>query len=162
MKKKDFDLLKPQEKYEIYTTRKKLFKIGKYVSIALPYIVILIAKFNDYFQTDGIKVGLGCIICLGLFVISMLSEVGKDMQKKLNGIIVMGILFAISWCFQSILTDITMILGYGLIGMVVGKFLDVFAENNDEFIQLYKEGIIDAEIKKDILKDVNKDEREGN
>ena len=144
MAKKKNKALSPAETYN------KLRKAGytcltmKWVSILSPYLIIGIVNFDEYFQeANGIKMSLGCILALIVAGISVANETKEN--KKINGLVGWAIAWALAILFQSLLNDLVLILGFGLLGQLVGAGFELGANANLEKAALYRSANIQAE-----------------
>ena len=115
----------------------------KWVSILSPYLIIGIVNFEDYFQeASGVKMSLGCVLALIVAGISVANETKEN--KKISGLVGWAIAFALVYFFQSILQDLLLIIGCGLIGQLVGAGFELGAETNLEKAALYRKANIQA------------------
>lgn len=128
--------LKETNPYKYYRNCEIGCKTGKWFSILAPFIAIFIAKFNDYFvlitEHEQIKLSIGCILALivgGIAMWQNLKEENSEQMKKMSGLLVWGIAFALSYLFQSILQDLTLILGCALIGQLVAKGFELGSDS---------------------------------
>lgn len=131
--------LKERNPYKYYRNCEIGCKTGKWISILAPFIGIFIAKFNDYFvlitEQEQVKLSLGCILALivgGIAMWQNLKEENSEQVKKISSVVVWGIAFALSYLFQSILQDLTLILGCALIGQLVGKGFELGSDSFEE------------------------------
>ena len=86
---------------------------------------------------------LGCVLALIVAGISIANETKEN--KKINGIVTWTIAFAFAILFQSILNDLVLILGCGLLGQLVGAGFQVGSDIQLEKANLYKKANIQAE-----------------
>ena len=148
-KRKKFDELTPVEKYKKLRNTGYTFKGLKWLSILAPFITIGIINFEDYFQeANGIKMSLGCILALVVAGIAVFNETKEN--KKVNNIVGWVIAFALVFFFQSILEDLLMIVGFGLLGQLVGSGFEIGSAIQLEKAEIYKKAIIEAESYKEV------------
>jgi FtsH-binding integral membrane protein len=149
MARKKFHDLTPVEKYVRLRKQGHSFIACKWISILSPYLVIGIINFEDYFQeANGIKMSLGCILALIVAGISIKNETKEN--KKINGIVTWAVAFALIFFFQSILQDLLLIVGAGLIGQIVGAGFELGADIQLEKANIYRNATIQAESFKNI------------
>lgn len=143
-KRKKFNELTPVEKYKRLRNQGYTCLAMKWVSILSPYLIIGAVNFEDYFQeANGIKMSMGCILAAIVAGIAISNET-KD-NKKINGIVGWVIAFALVYFFQSILQDLLLIVGCGLIGQLVGAGFEIGADSQLEKADIYKKANIHAE-----------------
>ena len=141
---KKFNELTSVEKYKRLRNTGYSFKAAKWVSILSPYLVIGIVNFNDYFtEYNGVKMSIGCVLALIVAGIAIANETKEN--KKVNGLVGWAIAFALVYLMQSILNDLLLIVGCGLLGQLVGAGFDIGANTELEKATLYKEALIRAE-----------------
>jgi len=146
---KKFNQLSSVEKYVRLKKNTVLCKVGKWTSILSPYIIIGIANFDEYFtEANGVKMSLGCTLALVVGGIAIMNETKES--KKINGLVAWAVAFALAFFLQSILNDLVMILGFGLIGQLIGAGFELGAEKENEKAELYKKANIEAEAKKEM------------
>ena len=111
------------------------------------HIIIGAINFEEYFtEVNGVKMSLGCTLALLVAGISIYNETkAKDENKRINGIVGWAVALALAYFLQSILNDLVLILGAGLIGQMVGAGFDLGANAQLTKAKLYKESIIQAE-----------------
>ena len=144
MARKKFTELNAAEKYTRLRNQGYTCLGLKWLSILAPYITIGIVNFEDYFtEAEGIKMSLGCVLALIVAGISIANETKEN--KKINGIVTWAIAFAFAILFQSILNDLVLILGCGLLGQLVGAGFQVGSDIQLEKANLYKKANIQAE-----------------
>ena len=133
------------DKYKKMRNTGIALKGAKWLSILAPYIAIGAANFEEYFtEYNGVKMSIGCVLAMAVAGIAIFNET-KENNKKISGIVGWAIAFAIAYLMQSILNDLVLILGCGLIGQMVGAGFELGANNQLEKAKLYKESIIQAE-----------------
>lgn len=144
MARKKFNELTSVEKYKRLRNTGYGLKVAKWVSILSPYLVIGIVNFEEYFtEYNGIKMSLGCILAMIVAGIAIANETKEN--KKINGLVGWAIAFALVYLMQSILNDLLLIVGCGLLGQLVGAGFDLGANTELEKATLYKEALIRAE-----------------
>ena len=148
-KRKKFNELTPVEKYVRLRNQGYTCMAMKWISILSPYLVIGIVNFEEYFQeTNGVKMSLGCILAAIVAGVAIANET-KD-NKKINGLVGWVIAFTLAVLFQSILQDLVLILGCGLVGQLVGKGFEIGSEVQLEKADLYKKANIQSEAYKEV------------
>ena len=136
-----------ETKYKKIQNSGYALKGAKWLSILSPYIIIGAINFEEYFtEVNGVKMSLGCTLALLVAGISIYNETkAKDENKRINGIVGWAVALALAYFLQSILNDLVLILGAGLIGQMVGAGFDLGANAQLTKAKLYKESIIQAE-----------------
>ena len=118
---------------------------AKWVSILSPFIAIGIANYDEYFtEYNGVKMSIGCVLALAVMGIAIYNE-AKDKNKKVSGIVGWAVALALAYLLQSVLNDLVLILGCGLIGQMIGAGFELGGKVQLEKAKLYKESIIQAE-----------------
>lgn len=141
---KKFNELTSVEKYKRIKNKGIFFKASKWISIVSPYLVIGIVNFNDYFtEANGVKMSMGCTLALIVAGIAIKNETSET--KKINNLVVWGVAFALCYLLSSVLQDLLLIVGCGLLGQIVGAGFDIGYEKENEKAKLYRESIIKAE-----------------
>lgn len=149
MARKKFVELTAVEKYKRLRNQGYTCLALKWVSILSPYLIIGIVNFDEYFQeANGLKMSLGCILALIVAGISIANETKEN--KKINGIVAWAIAWALAILFQSLLNDLVLILGFGLLGQLVGAGFQLGSEIQLEKADLYKKANIQAESYKEV------------
>lgn len=143
-KRKKFYQLNPAEKYVRLRNQGYTCLTMKWVSILSPYLVIGIVNFEDYFaEADGVKMSLGCVLAMIVAGISIFNETKEN--KKINGIVAWAVAFALIFFFQSLLQDLLLIVGCGLIGQIVGAGFELGANAQLEKANIYRNANIQAD-----------------
>ena len=144
MAKKKFKDLTPAEKYTRLNKQGYSLLALKWVSILSPYLIIGAVNFDEYFQeANGWKMSIGCILALIVAGIAIKNET-KD-NTRINGLVGWAVAFALILCFQSILQDLALIVGCGLIGQIVGAGFELGSDTQLEKARLYRNAQINAE-----------------
>ena len=144
MARKKFNELTSVEKYKRLRNNGFAFLAAKWVSILTPYLVIGIVNFDEYFtEYNGVKMSLGCTLAAIVAGIAIANETKEN--KKINGIVGWAIAFALCFLLQSILNDLLLIIGCGLLGQLVGAGFEIGSQKELEKANLYKEALIRAE-----------------
>lgn len=148
--------LKERNPYAYYRNWFFGLKTCKWLSILAPFITLFALKFNEYFivSPDGVnqtKLSLGCVLACLVGGIAMYSETkkkadGTKASSPLSNVIGWGIAFALCYLFQSILNDLTLILGCALIGQLAGFGFELGAENRAFYMNEYKKANIQSKV----------------
>ena len=145
---KKYKELSSAEKYKRLRNSGFTLKGAKWLSILSPYIIIGSVNFDEYFtEYNGVKMSLGCVLAIIVMGIAIANETKEN--KKINGLVGWAIAFALIYLMQSILNDLLLIVGCGLLGQLIGAGFDIGAKNQLEKAGLYKESVIRAESFKD-------------
>lgn len=144
--------LKERNPYAYYRNQWLGYKGAKWLSIIAPFVTIFAMNWNKYFYYDTgsqVKMSLGCTLACFVGGIAMWKEMKKSGDGKGNDISnVLGwaVAFALCYLFQSVLQDLTLILGCALIGQLVGLGFEFGAKNRAEYMGMYKEATIKASV----------------
>lgn len=150
--------LKTRNPYIYYRNWFFGFKICKYLSIFAPFIIIFILKFDEYFQiSDGqttVKLSLGCALAALVGGVAIYKEMKQsETGNQITGVIGWAVAFALCYLLQSILADLTIILGAALIGQLAGLGFEFGAENRKYYMNKY---ISFKKARKGLFSDANK------
>ena len=152
MKRKKFNELSVDGKYKRLRNRAYTFKALKWISILSPYFIIGAVNFEDYFtEYNGVKMSIGCVLALVVAGIAIMNETKEN--KKVNGLVVWGVVFALVLLMQSILNDLLLIVGFGLLGQLVGAGFEIGTEKEMMKAKVYQEASIRAEAYNEEKKD---------
>ena len=149
MAKKDKKELTSFEKFRKFRKAGYTCLAMKWVSILSPYLIIGADNFEDYFQeASGFKMSVGCILAVTVAGITIANEAKEN--KKISGLAGWIIAFALVVCFQSILQDLVLIVGCGLVGQIAGACFKLGSEINLEKAALYDKANIQAEAHREV------------
>lgn len=145
--------LKQRDPLRFYKNGRTACKAGTVVSLATPLVTLFGVKFDEYVKVtsaeDGgtlatFKLTLGGLICVIMAVVITYKYIRHDEKQKkqvtmASFVAGLGVAFALCWCFNAILNDLTEILGYELIGAVSAYGFDLGAQNRQKYIDIYME-----------------------
>lgn len=130
---------------------------GEIISILTPFIVMGAVNFDEWFKSEqGWKVGLGGSLALALLGIAVfLFTKKKESSSITNGWITMIVgWFAIAFIFMllsDIITQISMIMFYGGLGLLSAFGLDIVSTSCKKKADAYKTAL--SEVKKETMLD---------
>ncbi|MCK9235202.1 MAG: hypothetical protein M0Q41_10720 [Bacteroidales bacterium] len=140
--------LKERDPYKFHRNTFWGLKIGRWASIFAPFLIVFIVKFNEYFvevePTTSKKMTVGAVLLLVVAAITIFRESkekgedGKLHSTSLSRVIGWGVAFAIAFLFQTILKDLTLILGVAFGGQAAGFIFELFADNQHFYMLEYK------------------------
>lgn len=145
--------LKQREPYKFYRNGYYACKTGTVGSLLTPLAVLFGVKWEEYVTVstseDGgnlatFKLTLGGLICLMVAVIMTYKYIKHDEKAKkqvtmASFVAGLAVAFALCWCFNAILQDLTEILGYELIGAVSAYGFDLGAQNRRKYMETYND-----------------------
>lgn len=148
--------LKQRNPYKYYRNQYWGLKLGKWLSVITPFITIFAVKYKDYFvyvaNGEQYKLSLGCILALFVLGITMWNESKKDgngnkQTTPIHTTIGWGVCFALAFLLNSIIQDLTMILGCAFAGQLVSLGFEFGAENRHYYMEQYKQYQIEENAK---------------
>lgn len=142
MAKKNKVRLKQSNPYLYYRNWFIGFKVAKYASILAPFITLFVMKFDEYFQLvdqgTQLKLSLGCVLALFVGGVAIYKEFKKgEGGSQASGVVGWAVAFALCYLLQSILADLTLIIGCALIGQLAGLGFEFGAENRAYYMNKY-------------------------
>ena len=151
--------LTPTEEKRHYKKMKYLSFGGMFGSVILPFAVIGIVKFNDYFvEYNGTKMSLACILAAALAGISVFLVASKKVSNPLVVILVGWYMVAfIFFLMGTVINDIAVIMFIGGIGIGGALGLDFVNKKCDGKIVEIDNAIKEAE--KETRKEAYKEEQ---
>lgn len=127
-----------------------LFCLLRVVVTVAPLTVVFIVKREQYFTApgQGAKLTLGGLLCLALL---FFAATGKfKMPRRVVGV---AVALLLSWLFQAILTDLTVLLLAWLIGEVLDLFVAPLTQYAKEEIGIGRAARAQAEALGEALKE---------
>lgn len=131
---------------------------GEIISILTPFIVLGAVNFDEWFKSEqGWKVGLGGSLALALMGLAvwLFTKKKEGTNSITNGWITMIVgWFAITFIFMllsDIITQISMIMFYGGLGLLGAFGLDIVSNKCKEKADAYKQAL--SEVKKETILD---------
>ena len=132
------------------------FETIRWAVILLPFLLVYLNNKDRYFEniegsSNGTKMTIGLVILIGILGWTIIREVNKKKGRShapsvISGIIWWGIFFVLSYCFQMIIQDLTMIIGAGFVGQCFGFVFEMFAQHYHEKRKLYQQAEINAKV----------------
>ena len=117
-----------------YRNLKVGLKISEFLAFFAPFITIAIVNKDKYFvQYEGEKVSLGFILAMIVMGVGLVGVMTQKVKNTYLIFIVKWITFAAAFTFLGqVITDLAMIMWYGLIGLVGSFLLDLGANAADK------------------------------
>lgn len=150
-----------ESQYKKYRNQYVALKCGKYASIITPFVTLAVVKWDEYFQFSmnngsSVKLSIGCMLAMLVGGISIYNEVkGENKQtSEVSSVIKWAVAFALCYFFQTILNDLTLILGCALAGQLAGLGFEIGAENRAYYKEKYRDVTITSNATSEALKKV--------
>lgn len=148
----------PTEEKRHYRNMKYLSFGGMFGSVVLPFAIIGMVKFNDYFvEYDGVKMSIACVLAAALAGIAVFLVATKKVSNPL--IVVLVGWYAVAFIFflmGKVINDIAYIMFIGGLGIAGALGLDFVGKKCDGEIVKIDEAINEA--KKEEMKEAYKEE----
>lgn len=133
-----------------------VYEILRWSSVLTPFLVLYLQKKDKWFvNVEGnnatTKMTVGMVLLIGILGWVILREMAKKKGRShapsvVSGIIWWGIAFALTYCFKTIINDLSTIILYGLIGQCAGAIWELLAQGQHERRQLYRSAEINANV----------------
>lgn len=139
--------LKQRNPYKFYRNGYYVCNAGKWTSIVSPFLGIGIAKWDEYFMedpTNGVKLSIGCTLALVVLGISIYQETKKSETKIISGVVGWAIAFVLCYLLESILADLTLIMGCALLGQLIGLGFEFGKRNRLKYMDEYMKAEIQS------------------
>lgn len=138
--------LKESNPYKFYRNGYYACVGGQYASIIAPFVAIGIVNFDKYFTVSTgqtVKMSLGCTLAIMVLGIALWQKT-KQNKQEINHVVGWGVAFALCYLFQSIIQDLTLIIGCAFAGQCVAYGFELGADNRESYMSIYKEADIKA------------------
>lgn len=144
--------LKERDPYKYHRNAYWGLKVGRWTSIFAPFVTLFIIKFDEYFiavdQNTTVKMSFGVALLMAVAFIAIYRETktrgtdGRLRATPLSSAIGWGVAFAAAFLLQTILRDLTLILGLAFGGQAGGLVFDLFADNQHFYMLEFKKADI--------------------
>lgn len=158
--------MKKEKKQLTPTQQKKRYKAlhygcfaGEFVSTATPFVAIGIANYNKYFvEYSGTKVSISFFMAMAVMGFAIFSVSKKKFENSFISLLIMWAALAFSFTMLgSLITDLSTIMWFGLIGLTGAYGLDIAQKKALKKANEIQEGIDAA--KQDEVKEAYKKEQ---
>jgi hypothetical protein len=122
------------------------FKTLAFIGLIAPIIALLIVKKDVYFiKGETVKLSIGCMLTL---VFGLLCFLGK--VKNLNGIIVLAIIWVLTFLMKSLVDDILIIIPCCIAGLVIYNIFNHFYKHYHEIYLIQRNAKIDQVARQEV------------
>ena len=132
---------------------------GEFISAAIPFVTIAIVNYNKYFvEYSGTKVSISFFMAMAVMGFAIFSISKKKFSNSFISLLI--IWAALAFCFTmlgSLITDLSTIMWFGLIGLGGSYGLDIAQQKALKKANEIQEGIDAA--KQDEVKEAYKEEQ---
>lgn len=137
----------PSQLKKSYKTKALVCQAFEFVSVLLPFVIVAIVKWDEYFvQYDGTKMSIACILTLGLMAIAVWLVAKRKITNPFATLLVgWAITDFIFFLLGEVITDIALIMLFGLIGLLGAYALDYAARKLNEKAEQVAEAEKEAE-----------------
>lgn len=141
-----------------------IYETLRWVSVLTPFLVLYLNKKDKWFvNVEGnnlTKMTIGLILLIGILIWVILREISKKKGRShaptvISGIIWWGIAFALTYCFKTIINDLSTIIFYGLVGQCLGAIWELLAQGQFERKNIYRSAEINANVYSNTLNKTN-------
>lgn len=144
--KKERKPLTPTQRLRAFTIAKWTCFGGEFVSAIMPYVIIGLVNFNDYFvEYNGVKMSIAAVMTFALmgFVLFILtSKKIKDFYIPM--VVIMATLTFIFFMLGQIITEVAYIMLAGTFGICGSFGLEIASRKFDKKAKSIKEAIEEA------------------
>lgn len=116
-----------------------LFKILAFVGLLIPIATLIYLKKDVYFiKGETVKLSIGCILTLVFGLFCFLGKV-----KNLNGIIILAIIWILTYLMKSLINDILLIIPCCIAGLVIYNIFNYFYKHYHEIYLIQRNAKLD-------------------
>ena len=135
--------LTPSQRYKKLKTTQYICFGGEFVSVLTPFIVVGIVNYNEYFvEYNGTRVSIACALAFALMGIAVYLVSKKKFDNSFITLIVGWLAITIIFfLLGKIITDISWIMLYGLIGILGAYGLDIASAKAEDKAKKIKDGM---------------------
>lgn len=110
-----------------------LFQILQYVSLFLPYVLIVAIKHETYFtKQNTVSMGIGCVTCI--IVAAIVASKKIRLLKGVGGFVAV---ILISVLMDTVIQDLTLIGIWGLVGYCVSLVFEALSNKEKKYLDAY-------------------------
>ena len=135
--------LTPTQRYKRLKTTQYLCFGGEFVSVLTPFIIMGIVNFDEYFvEYNGTRISIAFALALSLMGIAVWLVSKRKFDNSFITLIVGWLaITVIFFLMGKIITDISWIMLYGLIGILGAYGLDIASKKASEKASKIKQGM---------------------
>lgn len=135
--------LTPSQKYKRLKATQYICFGGEFISVITPFIIMGIVNFDEYFvEYNGTRVSIAFILALSLMGIAVWLVSKRKFENSFITLIVGWLaITVIFFLLGKIITDISWIMLYGLIGILGAYGLDIASAKASESAKKIKDGM---------------------
>ena len=123
-----------------------IFKILAFVGLLLPIATLIYLKKDVYFiKGETMKLSIGCILTL---VFSLFCFLGK--VKNLNGIIILAIIWVLTYLMKSLIDDILLIIPCCIAGLVIYNIFNHFYKHYHDIHLIQRNPKLDQSARQEV------------
>lgn len=127
-----------------------LFKFLAFVFMLLPMLILIIVKRDTYFvEGEEVKLSIGCILT---FIFVLMCFLGK--LKNLNSIIILAILWILTFLMQTIILDVLIIIPCAILGNMFYLVFNYFYKYYHDIYIVGRNAKIDQASREEVKKEV--------
>ena len=116
-----------------------IFKTLAFIGLIIPIATLIYIKKDVYFiKGETVKLSIGCMLTL---VFGLMCFLGK--VKNLNGIIVLAIVWVLTFLMKSLVDDILLIIPCCIAGLMVYKVFDHFYKHYHDIYLIQRNAKLD-------------------
>jgi len=143
-----------------YNNISKATGICRYISMIIPYVIICIVNWNEYFvEYSGVKVSISFIMAMVVLCLTLYGAVNEKFKDTAWSLMVKFLIIAfICFMLGRLITDLAIILLCGAGGLLGSGILDTISKNYAKKRDLVKDAMLEA--KKEQLKEQAKEEND--
>lgn len=123
-----------------------IFKILAFVGLLLPIATLIYLKKDVYFiKGETMKLSIGCILTLVFGLFCFLGKV-----KNLNGIIILAIIWVLTYLMKSLIDDILLIIPCCIAGLVIYNIFNYFYKHYHDIHLIQRNAKLDQTARQEV------------
>ncbi len=123
-----------------------IFKTLAFLGLLLPIATLIFIKKDVYFiKGETVKLSLGCMLTL---VFGLFCFLGKI--KNLNGIIVLAIIWVLTYLMKSLINDILLIIPCCIAGLVIYNIFNHFYKHYHDIYLIQRNAKLDQTARQEV------------
>ena len=157
-KKNKVDKNAPTYQKKKYTRMSRLFFVGEFISVFTPFIIVGLVNFDKYFTSvNGTRVSIAFVLSAAIMGLATWLVAEKKFENSFITLIIgWATIDGIFFLLGELISDIAVIMLFGLIGILGAFGLDIASKSAKEKANKIQEAINQAE--KDNLVEAYKEE----